>query len=75
VLDRSVAFGQSGSRFFVGEIELLHVRDDLFLNGKINTESLRPLARLAGPVYSTLGSATSSASTRPNIRPKDPRSL
>ncbi|MGM4907199.1 flavin reductase family protein [Tardiphaga sp. 866_E4_N2_1] len=55
VLDQAVNFGRSGSQFIVGEIKLFHIRDNLFKNGKIDTESLRPLARLAGPVYSTLG--------------------
>jgi flavin reductase (DIM6/NTAB) family NADH-FMN oxidoreductase RutF len=55
VLDRAEKFGRSGSEFFVGEIKLFHVRDSLIANGKIDSEALRPLARLAGPVYGKLG--------------------
>ena len=55
VMDRTVTFGRSGAEFIVGEIKLFHVRDDLLKNGKIDSEQLRPLARLAGSVYGTLG--------------------
>lgn len=55
VLERVVEFGRSGAEFIVGEIKLFHIRDDLIRNGKIDTEGLRPLARLAGPVYAKLG--------------------
>ena len=55
VLDRAVMFGRSGSEFFVGEIKLFHIRDELLADGKVDSELLRPLARLAGPVYGKLG--------------------
>lgn len=55
VLSDRVAFGRSGSEFIVGEVKLFHIRDGLFENGRIDTERLRPLARLAGPVYGKLG--------------------
>jgi flavin reductase (DIM6/NTAB) family NADH-FMN oxidoreductase RutF len=48
-------FGDTGAEFHVGEIMLFHVRDDLLHNGKIDTAQLRPIARLAGPNYATLG--------------------
>lgn len=52
---RSIAFGDTGSEFTVGEIVLVHVRDGLVVDGKIDTEKLAPLARLAGPNYASLG--------------------
>lgn len=55
VFDRAVSFGRSGSEFLVGEVKLFHVRDGLCTNGKIDTQLLRPVGRLAGPVYGTLG--------------------
>lgn len=55
VLDRAVMFGRSGSEFFVGEIKLFHIREGLLQDGKVDSELLRPLARLAGPVYGKLG--------------------
>jgi flavin reductase (DIM6/NTAB) family NADH-FMN oxidoreductase RutF len=51
VLDQSLRFGRSGSEFFVGEIKLFHLRDGLCVDGKIDSEQLRPIGRLAGPVY------------------------
>jgi flavin reductase (DIM6/NTAB) family NADH-FMN oxidoreductase RutF len=55
VLDQSMRFGRSGSEFFVGEVKLFHFRDGLCVDGKIDSEQLRPIGRLAGPVYSKLG--------------------
>jgi flavin reductase (DIM6/NTAB) family NADH-FMN oxidoreductase RutF len=54
-LERVLEFGISGAEFFVGEVVNFHVRDDLYLDGKIDTETLRPAARVGGPVYARLG--------------------
>lgn len=51
-LDQVLPFGDGGSEFFVGKVELIHVRDGLYRDGKIDTSELRPLARIAGPNYS-----------------------
>lgn len=48
-------FGETRSRLIVGEIVLIHIRDDLLANGKIETEALDPIARIAGPRYARLG--------------------
>ncbi len=55
VLDSHVPFGRSGSEFIVGEIKLFHVDDRLIVDGKVDTEILQPLMRLAGPTYAGLG--------------------
>ena len=55
VLERVISFGRAGAEFIVGEIKLFHIRDDLIKDGKVDTADLRPLARLAGPVYARLG--------------------
>ncbi len=54
-LHRSIAFGDTGSEFMVGEVLLFHVRDALLSQGKIDTGLLRPICRLAGPNYGKLG--------------------
>jgi flavin reductase (DIM6/NTAB) family NADH-FMN oxidoreductase RutF len=54
-LHRSIAFGDTGSEFMVGEILLFHVRDGLLVDGKIDTGVLRPLCRIGGPNYARLG--------------------
>jgi flavin reductase (DIM6/NTAB) family NADH-FMN oxidoreductase RutF len=48
-------FGSTGSEFFVGEVLAFHIRDDLYCNGKIDTRRLRPVCRLGGPNYASLG--------------------
>ena len=52
VLERVVAFGDAPSEFFVGRVDLVYVREGLHRNGRIESDELRPLARVAGPNYS-----------------------
>lgn len=54
-----IDFGDAGSKFFVGRIEMFRVRDDLIENGKIETRRLQPIARLGGPNYAGLGEVIS----------------
>lgn len=72
VLDRTVCFGRSGSEFITGEVKLFHIRDDLIANGKIDTEAVRPLMRLAGSVYAAIGEIVRLDKAR---QPIDRRSL
>ena len=51
-------FGDTRSRLIVGEVLVFHIRDDLMQNGKIETEALDPIARIAGPRYARLGEIT-----------------
>jgi flavin reductase (DIM6/NTAB) family NADH-FMN oxidoreductase RutF len=48
-------FGETRSRLIVGEVLVFHIRDGLLSNGKIETEALDPIARIAGPRYAKLG--------------------
>jgi flavin reductase (DIM6/NTAB) family NADH-FMN oxidoreductase RutF len=48
-------FGDTRSRLIVGEVLVFHIRDGLLQNGKIETEALDPIARIAGPRYAKLG--------------------
>ena len=48
-------FGETRSRLIVGEVLMFHLRDGLLHNGKIETEALDPIARIAGPRYARLG--------------------
>jgi flavin reductase (DIM6/NTAB) family NADH-FMN oxidoreductase RutF len=50
-----IEFGETRSRLIVGEVLLFHIRNDLLKNGKIETEALDPIARIAGPNYARLG--------------------
>jgi flavin reductase (DIM6/NTAB) family NADH-FMN oxidoreductase RutF len=51
-------FGETRSRLIVGEVLVFHIRDGLLQNGKIETEALDPIARVAGPRYAKLGEIT-----------------
>jgi flavin reductase (DIM6/NTAB) family NADH-FMN oxidoreductase RutF len=47
---------QAGGGFLViGEIVMFHIKDSLLENGRINTELLNPVGRLAGAEYTKLG--------------------
>jgi flavin reductase (DIM6/NTAB) family NADH-FMN oxidoreductase RutF len=48
-------FGETRSRLIVGEVVAFHIRDELLANDKIETASLDPIARIAGPRYARLG--------------------
>jgi|SRR5690625_552835 len=48
-------FGDTGAEFYVGEVLVLHIRDDIIHDGKIDTTDLRPICRLGGPNYAHLG--------------------
>lgn len=50
-----IEFGELRSTLVVGEVVCFHVRDDLLVNGRIDSALLRPLARLGGPRYAHLG--------------------
>ena len=48
-------FGETRSRLIIGEVLVFHIRDGLLHDGKIETEALDPIARIAGPRYARLG--------------------
>jgi len=54
-LRQIIPFGDTGAEFYVGEVLVFHVRDELYENGKIETARLKPVCRLGGPNYSKLG--------------------
>jgi flavin reductase (DIM6/NTAB) family NADH-FMN oxidoreductase RutF len=48
--------GQAGSgTLIIGEILVYHIEDRLLVNGRIDPASLKPVAKLAGTEYTTLG--------------------
>ncbi|SBS72313.1 flavin reductase family protein [uncultured Microbacterium sp.] len=58
VYDRTIVFSPTGGEFIVGSVVGWHVDEAVLVDGRIDTELLRPLARLAGPRYTTLGTVT-----------------
>ncbi|GAA1942375.1 flavin reductase family protein [Nocardioides hwasunensis] len=55
-LSQVVEFGRAGARFTVGEVVRFHVATDALDGFKIDTATLDPLARVAGPTYTRIGS-------------------
>lgn len=53
--EQAIAFGDHDARLIVGRVRRFHVRDDLLERGRVVTERLRPLCRIAGPNYAGLG--------------------
>ncbi|ODV43913.1 hypothetical protein AWV79_13780 [Cupriavidus sp. UYMMa02A] len=53
-LKQSIQFGPT-SDFIVAELVRIHSRDGLINDNKIDSKELRPLSRLAGPVYGAIG--------------------
>ncbi len=55
VFRQCLEFGDARSRLIVGEVLMFHIRDGLMTNGKVETETLDPIARIGGPRYARLG--------------------
>lgn len=54
----TTAFSPTGGEFVVGTVVAWHISDDVLTAGRIDTDKVRPLGRLAGPRYTTLGDIT-----------------
>ena len=55
VHERTISFSPTGGDFVVGRVVGWHIDENVMRDGRIDTELLRPLGRLAGPRYTTLG--------------------
>jgi flavin reductase (DIM6/NTAB) family NADH-FMN oxidoreductase RutF len=51
--------GPGGGALVIGEIVMFHIADELYDDGRIRIEDLKPLGRLAGHDYTTLGKIVS----------------
>ena len=51
----TIQFSPTGGEFVVGTVVGWHVADDVMVGGRIDSELVRPLGRLAGPRYARLG--------------------
>ena len=54
-LHKIVPFGDIGHHLIVGQVVRYHIRDDLYVDGKVETAKLRPIGRLGGIKYTSLG--------------------
>lgn len=53
-VEHMLSFGRVGTHFVIGEVLAFHIDDAVMMNGRIETELLKPLARLAGPNFGSV---------------------
>jgi len=53
-LHQTIELGALRTQLIIGEVTHFHIRADIYKNGKIETDSLKPLGRVAGPRYTRL---------------------
>ena len=54
-LDQAVRLGTGNNTLYIGEVIAFHLSPAVFDGEKVDSAALRPLARLGGPYYTTLG--------------------
>jgi flavin reductase (DIM6/NTAB) family NADH-FMN oxidoreductase RutF len=54
-LDQAVRLGTGNNTLYIGEVLAFHLSPEVFDGEKVDSRALRPLARLGGPYYTTLG--------------------
>jgi len=72
-LHQSIDLGDPVVALIIGVVQVFHIRDDLVVDGKVDTARLNPIARLAGPLYATLGEIIRMAPVGGSISMNDPR--
>jgi flavin reductase (DIM6/NTAB) family NADH-FMN oxidoreductase RutF len=50
-----LTIGNGHNVLYLGEVVAFHLSNAVYANGKIDSERLRPVARLGGPFYTGLG--------------------
>lgn len=54
-LHSTIELGEAGDRIVIGRVTMFQVADHLLRDGKVDTRTLDPIARLGGPNYATFG--------------------
>ena len=54
-LDQAIRLGTGQNTLYIGEVVAFHLSRDVFDGESVDSGKLRPLARLGGPYYTTLG--------------------
>ena len=54
-LDQAVRLGTGNNTLYIGEVIAFHLSPAVFDGRQVDSAALRPLARLGGPYYTTLG--------------------
>src|SRR5690625_716991 len=50
-LDQIIEIGSSPHSLVIGEVQLIHVEDDLFQNGRVDMNGLKAIGRMGGRYY------------------------
>ncbi|GAA3213858.1 flavin reductase family protein [Microbacterium terregens] len=56
---QAIEFGRTKTELIVGEVRHIHVKAGLLVDGKIDTATLEPLGRVAGPRYAGISDVIS----------------
>ena len=54
-LDQVITLGRGINTLYIGEVVAFHLSHEIYDGQRVDTEKMRPLARLGGPFYSGLG--------------------
>jgi len=54
-LDQAVRLGSGNNTLYIGEVVAFHLSPAVYDGERVDSAALRPLARLGGPYYTTLG--------------------
>jgi flavin reductase (DIM6/NTAB) family NADH-FMN oxidoreductase RutF len=54
-LDQAVTLGRGVNTLYIGEVVAFHLAHEVFDGSRVDAARMRPLARLGGPYYATLG--------------------
>jgi flavin reductase (DIM6/NTAB) family NADH-FMN oxidoreductase RutF len=54
-LDQAVTLGRGVNTLYIGEIVAFHLSREIFDGERVDSTRMRPVARLGGPYYATLG--------------------
>ena len=54
-LDQAVVLGRGINTLYIGEVVAFHLSNTVFDGNRVDSAKMRPVARLGGPYYATLG--------------------
>lgn len=54
-LDQMVTLGRGVNTLYIGEVVAFHLAHEIFDGSRVDSVAMRPVARLGGPFYATLG--------------------
>jgi flavin reductase (DIM6/NTAB) family NADH-FMN oxidoreductase RutF len=68
-LDQSIALGNGSNTLYIGQVVAFHLASRVYDGSRVNSAALRPIARLGGPWYMSLGELHERQAAPPPDRP------